>query len=106
MNITTIGAGGEERRSHLIRDNLESLYTLGPGMDKPATNAEKIKRMKQLLKVAMQFSLTDRQVDEPKDALSFLAQESGIDFDYWYKNCDSVRYLEKCFITLFKVFKK
>lgn len=56
-----IGAGGEVKRSHLIRDNLEGLYTLGPGMEKPATNAEKIKRMKQLLKVAMQFSLTDRQ---------------------------------------------
>ena len=49
------------KRSHLIRDNLEGLYTLGPGMEKPTTNAEKIKRMKQLLKVAMQFSLTDRQ---------------------------------------------
>lgn len=56
-----IGAGGEVKRSHLIRDKLEGLYTLGPGMEKPATNAEKIKRMKQLLKVAMQFSLTDRQ---------------------------------------------
>lgn len=56
-----IGAGGGVKRSHLIRDNLEGLYTFGPGMEKPATNAEKIKRMKQLLKVAMQFSLTDRQ---------------------------------------------
>ena len=49
------------KRSHLIRDNLEGLYTIGPDMEQPATNAEKIKRMKQLLKVAMQFSLTDRQ---------------------------------------------
>ena len=49
------------KHSRLIRDSLEGLYTLGPDMDKPATNAEKVKRMKQLLKVAMQFSLTDRQ---------------------------------------------
>lgn len=49
------------KRSHLIRDNLEGLYTLGPGMDKPATNAESIQKMKRMLKVAMEFSLTDRQ---------------------------------------------
>ncbi len=53
--------GGGVRHSHLTRDNLEGLYTLGPGMEKPATNAEKIKKMKQFLKVAMQFSLTNRQ---------------------------------------------
>ncbi|MHB8061272.1 MAG: sigma-70 family RNA polymerase sigma factor [Ruminiclostridium sp.] len=49
------------KHSRLIRDSLEDLYTLGPGMEKPATNTESIRRMKQLLKVAMQFSLTDRQ---------------------------------------------
>lgn len=79
-----IGAGGEVKRSHLIRDNLEGLYTLGPGMEKPATNAEKIMRMKQLLKVAMQFSLTDRQKEivqlyylEDKGAIE-IARELGI----------------------------
>ncbi len=56
-----IGAGGEVKRSHLIKDSLDGLYTLGPDMEKPATNADKIKKMKQLLKVAMQFSLTNRQ---------------------------------------------
>lgn len=55
------GVGGEVRHSHLIRDNLAGLYTPGPGMDKPATNTDSIKRMKQLLKIAMQCSLTDRQ---------------------------------------------
>lgn len=78
------GAGGEVKRSHLIRDNLDSLYTLGPGMEKPATNEEKIKRMKQLLKVAMQFSLTDRQREvvrlyylEDKKVVE-VAQELGV----------------------------
>ena len=49
------------KNSRLIRDNLAGLYTLGPDMEEPATNVDKIQRMKQLLKVAMQFSLTDRQ---------------------------------------------
>lgn len=49
------------RHSHLIRDNLAGLYTPGPGMDKPATNVDKVRRMKELLNIAMEFSLTDRQ---------------------------------------------
>lgn len=55
------GAGGEVRRTRRTQDRLEGLYTLGPGMDKPATNADSIKQMKRLLKVAMEVSLTDRQ---------------------------------------------
>lgn len=49
------------KRSHLIRGDLEGLYTLGPGMEKPGTNAEHIKKMRHLLKVTMEISLTKRQ---------------------------------------------
>jgi RNA polymerase sigma factor (sigma-70 family) len=55
------GAGGEVKSTHLIRDDFEGLYTLGPGMEKPATNSDKIRKMKHLLKVAMEISLTSRQ---------------------------------------------
>lgn len=49
------------KRTRRTQDKLEGLYTLGPGMEKPATNADSIKQMKRLLKVAMEVSLTDRQ---------------------------------------------
>ncbi len=85
------------KRSHLIRDSLEGLYTLGPGMDKPATNAEKIKRMKRMLKVAMEFSLTDRQREvvrlyylEEKKAVE-VAQELHISRRAVYKTLQVAR---------------
>ncbi len=55
------GAGGEVKRSHLIRNNLEGLYFLDPYMDRPATNSKQIMRMKKLLRIAMEVALTDRQ---------------------------------------------
>ena len=55
------GAGGEVKSTHLIRDNLDKLYTLDSYMDKPATNIDRLQHMKQLLSTAMEFSLTNRQ---------------------------------------------
>lgn len=102
-----IGAGGEVKRSHLIRDNLENLYTLGPGMDKPETNVEKIRRMKKLLSVAMEFSLTDRQKEivemyyiEDKGAAQ-IAVELGISRQAVHKTISQARRkLEKIKIFL------
>lgn len=53
--------GGGVRRTRRTQDRLDGLYTLGPGMEQPATNDDSIKQMKRLLKVAMEVSLTDRQ---------------------------------------------
>lgn len=55
------GAGGEVKNSRLIKDNLDGLYTLGPDMEEPATNVDNIQKMKQMLKVAMEISLTTKQ---------------------------------------------
>ncbi|PYG90150.1 RNA polymerase sigma factor (sigma-70 family) [Ruminiclostridium sufflavum DSM 19573] len=79
------------KRSRRTQDRLESLYTLDSYMDKAATNAENIKRMKRLLKVAMQFSLTDRQREvvrlhylEDKKVVE-VAEELGISRQAVYK---------------------
>lgn len=50
------------KRSHVTKDRrLDGLYTLGPGMDRPETNVEERQRMKQLLRLGMETSLTSRQ---------------------------------------------
>lgn len=66
------------KRSHLIRDSsLEGLFTLDPYMDKPATNADRIRRMKQLLSTAMELSLTNRQREAVQ--LYYLEEKKVID---------------------------
>lgn len=91
------GVGGEVKRSHLIRDSFENLYTLGPDMEQPATNADKIRKMKQLLSTAMEFSLTDRQREvvqmnylENKGAVE-IAIELGISTRAVYKTLQVAR---------------
>lgn len=78
------GVGGEVKHSHLIRDNLEGLYTLDPYMDKPADNVDKRRRMKKLLSTAMEFALTVRQKTiiemyyNQNKKVTQIAQELGI----------------------------
>lgn len=76
------------RRICWLFNHLEGLFTLDPFMDKPESNVEKIMRMKQVLKVAMQFSLTDRQKEvielyylDDKKAVD-IAKEWGISRQY------------------------
>lgn len=102
-----IGVGGEVKCSHLIGDRLEELYTPGPDMEKPGTNVENIKRMKRLLMVAIEFSLTDRQRQiiqmryiEEKDAVE-IARELGVGTRAVYKTIQVARKkLEKVKIFL------
>ncbi len=72
------------KSSLLTRDSLDSLYTLDPYMEEPATNAEKIRRMQQMLNAAMEFSLTGRQREivglyyMEEKAAAEIAEELGI----------------------------